>query len=107
MIIQAMTDASPQQGLARLAHLGIIRAEGADAIAFLQGQLTQDFALLPPDQARLAAFCSAKGRMQASFIGFKLSDSGILLLCSRELARIRDLGHAALLESETLRSTSG
>jgi folate-binding protein YgfZ len=86
MIIQGMTDNSAQQlGLTRLSHLGLIRAEGADAVSFLQGQLTQDFALLPANQARLAAFCSAKGRMQASFVGFKRSDTDILLLCSREL----------------------
>ncbi|ARU05456.1 hypothetical protein CCO03_12845 [Comamonas serinivorans] len=53
-----------------LAHLGVIRVQGPDAIAFLHGQLTQDFALLPPDQARLAAWCSPKGRMLVSLIGF-------------------------------------
>ncbi|MGE0498552.1 MAG: folate-binding protein YgfZ [Ramlibacter sp.] len=71
-------------GIATLSHLGVIRVEGADAASFLQGQLTQDFALLGPAQARLAAFCSAKGRMQASFIGIKREDD-ILLICSRDL----------------------
>jgi hypothetical protein len=37
------------------------------------------------DQARLAAFLSAKGRMQASFIGFKRSETEVLLVCSRDL----------------------
>jgi len=64
----------PLNGVARLPHLGIIGVEGEDAASFLQGQLTQDFALLGPSEARLAAFCSAKGRMQASFIGFKIPD---------------------------------
>ncbi|MDP1654862.1 MAG: folate-binding protein [Hylemonella sp.] len=73
------------QGVAPLAHLGIIRAEGEDAAKFLHGQLTQDFSLLGLSEARLAAFCSAKGRMQASFIGFKRSHSEILLVCSRDL----------------------
>ena len=76
-------------GSAPLTHLGIIRAEGADAAKFLHGQLTQDFALLGPAEARLAAFCNAKGRMQASFIGFKRSvtpsTSEILLICHRDL----------------------
>jgi folate-binding protein YgfZ len=72
-------------GVARLDHLGIIRVEGEDAAKFLHNQLTQDFALLGQDQARLAAFCSAKGRMQASFIGFKRSPNDILLVCSRDL----------------------
>ena len=57
-------------GTTPLPHLGIIRVEGEDAAKFLQGQLTQDFALLGLGEARLAAFLSAKGRMQASFIGF-------------------------------------
>ncbi len=72
-------------GVARLNHLGVIRVEGEDAAKFLHGQLTQDFSLLGPDQARLAAFCSAKGRMQASFIGVKRSPADILLVCSRDL----------------------
>ena len=33
-------------GTTPLPHLGIIRVEGEDAAKFLQGQLTQDFALL-------------------------------------------------------------
>ena len=72
-------------GSAPLTTLGVIRAEGADAAKFLHGQLTQDFALLGQDQARLAAFCNAKGRMQASFIGFKRSPTEILLICHRDL----------------------
>jgi folate-binding protein YgfZ len=72
-------------GIAPLSHLGVIRVEGDDAAKFLHGQLTQDFALLGMDQARLAAFLSAKGRMQASFIGFKRSATEVLLVCSRDV----------------------
>jgi hypothetical protein len=72
-------------GITPLSHLGVIRVEGEDAAKFLHGQLTQDFALLGMDQARLAAFLSAKGRMQASFIGFKRSATEILLVCSLDL----------------------
>jgi len=87
MIIQPMTIAlhAALQGVAPLTHLGVIRADGADAAKFLHGQLTQDFALLGQDQARLAAFCNAKGRVQASFIGFKRSPTEILLVCHRDL----------------------
>jgi len=59
--------------------------EGADAASFLQGQLTQDFALLQDHQARLAAYLSPKGRMLASFIGFQRSGTELLLVCSRDL----------------------
>jgi folate-binding protein YgfZ len=72
-------------GVAPLPHLGVIRVKGEDAAKFLQGQLTQDFVLLEPSQARLAAFCSAKGRMQASFIGFRPNADEILLVCSRDI----------------------
>ncbi|MEG2049479.1 MAG: folate-binding protein, partial [Comamonas sp.] len=76
---------APLQGIATLTHLGVIRAQGADAASFLHGQLTQDFALLDTQHARLAAYCSAKGRMLASFIGFKTGPEEILLLCSKDL----------------------
>jgi folate-binding protein YgfZ len=79
-----MTEFHPN-GAAPLDHLGVIRVAGTDARSFLQGQLTQDFALLEPDQARLAAFLSAKGRMQASFVGFAPAADEVLLVCSRDL----------------------
>lgn len=72
-------------GVARLTHLGVIRIHGEDAAKFIHGQLTQDFVLLGNEQARLAAFCSAKGRMQASFVGFKAANGDVLLVCSRDL----------------------
>ncbi|MEO8120556.1 MAG: folate-binding protein [Rhodoferax sp.] len=72
-------------GITPLAHLGVIRVEGEDAAKFLHGQLTQDFSLLGLAEARLAAFCSSKGRMQASFYGFKRSPTEILLVCSRDI----------------------
>ena len=72
-------------GISPLPDLGVLRVEGDDAAHVLQGQLTQDFALLRPDEARLAAYCTPKGRMQASFIGFKRSDADVLLVMSRDL----------------------
>ena len=75
-------------GVARLDHLGVIKITGEDNAKFLHGQLTQDFALLGLHEARLAAFCNAKGRMQASFIGFKFPSgdhTDILLICSKDL----------------------
>ncbi|WP_440112452.1 CAF17-like 4Fe-4S cluster assembly/insertion protein YgfZ [Acidovorax sp. BL-A-41-H1] len=72
-------------GVAPLSHLGVIRAEGEDAAKFLHGQLTHDFALLGMNEARLAAFLSAKGRMQATFIGFKRSATEVLLVCSADV----------------------
>lgn len=80
-----MPSPSLPNGVARLSHLGVIRIHGEEAAKFIHGQLTQDFALLGLNQARLAAFCSAKGRMQASFIGMKVPNGDVLLVCSRDL----------------------
>lgn len=57
---------------------GLIRASGADARGFLQGQLTNDLNLLSRDQPLLAAWCNAKGRVQAIFHVFERGD-GIYL----------------------------
>ena len=72
-------------GVAPLTHLGLIRAQGEDAAKFLHNQFTQDFVLLQATEARLAGFCNAKGRLQASFIGFKRRSDDILLVCSRDI----------------------
>jgi folate-binding protein YgfZ len=72
-------------GVALLPHLAVIQAQGEDAAHFLHNQLTQDVLLLPVGQSRLAAFCSAKGRMQASFIVIKTAPDTVLLVLSRDL----------------------
>jgi tRNA-modifying protein YgfZ len=73
------------QGIAPLPHLGIIRAVGADAASFLHNQLTNDVLLMKEGQCRLAAFCNAKGRMQASFVVYKRSAEEVLLICRKDL----------------------
>ncbi len=73
------------QGIAPLSHLGIIRAEGADAASFLHNQLTNDVLLMKDGQCRLAGFCNAKGRMQASFVVYKRSPENLLLICRKDL----------------------
>jgi len=72
-------------GVAPLTHSGLIRAQGDNAAKFLHNQLTNDFVLLGQNEARLAGFCTSKGRMQASFIGFKRSPTDLLLLCSKDI----------------------
>ena len=46
----------------------ILTIRGAEAQTFLQGQFTQDVMAATPESARLSAYCTAKGRMLASFI---------------------------------------
>ena len=76
---------APFKGIAPLPHLGIIRAAGADAASFLHNQLTNDVLLMKDGQCRLAAFCNAKGRMQASFVVYKRSAEEVLLICRKDL----------------------
>ncbi|MGL6109264.1 MAG: YgfZ/GcvT domain-containing protein [Rubrivivax sp.] len=72
-------------GAVRLADWGVIRAQGADAASFLHGQLTQDVTHLAEGHARLAGYCSAKGRLLATFVVWRAADGDILLACSADL----------------------
>jgi folate-binding protein YgfZ len=73
------------QGALRLTDWGVIRAEGADAAGFLHGQLTQDVQHLDPDGARLAGYCTAKGRLLASLLVWRGSADELLLACSADV----------------------
>jgi folate-binding protein YgfZ len=72
-------------GALRLSDWGVIRAEGPDAASFLHGQLTQDVTHLDASHARLAGYCSAKGRLLATFIVWRPAPEQILLACSADL----------------------
>jgi tRNA-modifying protein YgfZ len=72
-------------GVLRLSEWGLIRATGPDARNFLHGQLTQDMLHLDQGQARLAGFCSAKGRLLASFVVWLADGDEVLLACSADL----------------------
>ena len=69
-------------GRVPLSHWGLIRARGADAVSFLQSQLTNDVATLAPPHARLAGFCSAKGRLQASFLLWNAGSDEVMMACT-------------------------
>lgn len=83
MTASALSDGA-LQGALRLHTLGVIRAGGADAATFLHGQLTNDILQLGPDEARLAGYCSAKGRLVASFMVWRCG-ADLLLACSADL----------------------
>jgi hypothetical protein len=80
-----MTATTSNQGTLRLADWGLIRAQGPDAASFLHGQLTQDINSLPEGSARLAGYCSAKGRLLASFIVWRADADTLYLACSADL----------------------
>ena len=70
---------------AKLSRYGLLSVAGADARAFLHAQLTNDIEHLPADRAALAGWCSAKGRLLASFLVIP-SAEGFLLQLARDLA---------------------
>lgn len=76
---------SPLQGAMRLPDWGLIRASGADAASFLQGQLTADMTALAVGQATLAGYCSPKGRLLASFVTWRSAPEEFLLACSADV----------------------
>ncbi len=77
-------DAAPD-GACRLADWGVILATGPDSASFLHGQLTQDVLHLGESQARLAGYCSAKGRLLATFTAWRSAPEQIALACSADL----------------------
>jgi tRNA-modifying protein YgfZ len=70
--------------VAPLTDLGLMTLSGADAVSFLQRQLTNDVEHMLATEARLAGYCTAQGRLLASFLTWKSGDD-ILLQLPREL----------------------
>lgn len=56
---------APADGRAELSGLTLLRIEGPDAAAFLQGQLTNDVDALAPGHWQWTGYCSPKGRLLA------------------------------------------
>ena len=70
--------------VAPMTNLGLIVASGDEAAHFLHSQLTSDVEHLETGAARLAGYCSPKGRLLASLLIWKTAD-GIMLQLPREL----------------------
>ncbi|HRD88036.1 MAG: folate-binding protein YgfZ [Candidatus Accumulibacter sp.] len=66
--------------IAPLSHLGLLELRGPDAASFLHNQLTSDVRHLADDRAQHSAWCSAKGRMLASFLLLHCGSDYILQL---------------------------
>jgi folate-binding protein YgfZ len=71
-----------------LSHLGLIAVQGADAVGFLQGQLSNDVRELSQTHVQWSSHCSLKGRMLANFLVMRIDDT-IYLQFPRE--RVPDL----------------
>lgn len=75
----------PINAITPMPEIGVLHCSGPDTLHFLQGQLSNDFALMRHHQARLAAFLSAKGRMQANFIAVRYGPHDVLLLAHQSI----------------------
>jgi len=61
--------------LAPLSHLGLIAVGGEEAKSFLHNQVTSDVNHLKAEGAQHSAWCTAKGRMLASFLLWRDGDT--------------------------------
>jgi folate-binding protein YgfZ len=66
--------------VAPVTSLGLIAAAGTDAASFLHNQLTNDVEHLGQNEARLAGYCTPKGRLQATFLMWKTLEDIYLAL---------------------------
>lgn len=62
-----------------LPNLGCVEVQGADASAFLHGQLSRELIALEPTRAPLAGWHDARGRLRALFRVVRLPDRWLLL----------------------------
>ncbi len=96
-----------------MTRTGKIHVAGADARQFLQGQLTADLAGLGPGEARLAAWCSAQGRVlcvvtvAAGQEGFDLTLPAELVADVIHRLRRYVLRARVSLEAQSIDSTAG
>jgi folate-binding protein YgfZ len=66
--------------VAPLTDLGLIALTGEDAVGFLHNQITNDVEHLSPGEARLAGYCTPKGRLLATFLMWKSAGTIFLQL---------------------------
>jgi len=71
--------------VAPLTQLTVLRFSGADAENFLQGQLTCDVAALRPGRATPGGYCTAQGRLLATFLLWREAE-GYAMLLARDIA---------------------
>ncbi len=70
--------------MAAITDQGLIAVAGEEAASFLHKQLTNDVEHLGLNEARLAGYCTPKGRLQATFLMWRSADA-IFLQLPREL----------------------
>ena len=71
--------------VAPVTDLGLIAVAGEDAARFLHSQLTNDVEHLGTGEARLAGFCTPKGRLQATFLIWRDPEGSVWLQLPRAI----------------------
>lgn len=71
--------------VAAVPDLGLLSARGSETRKFLQSQLTNDVERLADDRARWFGYCTAKGRLLSTFLGWP-EDDGFALVLARPSA---------------------
>ena len=72
-----------------LVDWSVLRAGGADAAAFLQGQLSSDVGMLDATRAQLSTYCTAQGRVLADLVVWSEADHYCLMLPTDIAAGVR------------------
>ncbi|MBK7955749.1 MAG: folate-binding protein YgfZ [Candidatus Accumulibacter sp.] len=85
-----------------LSHLGVIKVSGPEAAVFLHHQLTSDVKHLGGEAAQYSAWCSAKGRMLASFLVFRVGSAYQLQLSADLLPTIHKRLQMFVLRSKVI-----
>lgn len=94
--------------VADLSHNALVSVSGDDAAAFLHAQFTNDVLALAPGAAQWNGWCSAKGRLLATFLLVRQAE-GFLLLLPSEIAPafIKRLGMFVLRSKVKIADASG
>ena len=79
-----LPDPTSWSGALLVSDLGVIQAHGDEAATFLHGQLSQDVSGQSANQARLAAYCSPKGRMLGSLLNLRPQPDLLWLIADRD-----------------------
>ena len=80
MAVKTETGAEANPRLLRLEEFAALKVSGEDRIDFLQGQLSQDMAIVTPSRAAPAAWCNRQGRVLCVMVAVDWSDAIFLVL---------------------------
>lgn len=75
--------------LTELSRYGLLAFAGADATAFLHGQLTNDVKRLDERCSQYGGYCTAQGRMLASFLMWRMANGYCVQLPAELLESVR------------------